>query len=172
MIILYCSSILISRYNIMALLFYITIFLFNFRINCSREIVGSFGFSVFRACQVYVFTFYLKTLLLTTPKSIYIGFSPLCYVEISAFHTSNIQRDRMASQKLEGLDEIDELIIKILKKAGKPLTTYQITKESGLSWSTIHTHLYKLMSLGHVSGELQKAKIGERKKRIWWLKEK
>ena len=68
----------------------------------------------------------------------------------------------------EMMDEIDELIESTLKKAGKPQSTYKIAKDTGLSWSTINAHCYKLKSMGIIGGKLEVAKIGQRKKLLWW----
>lgn len=68
----------------------------------------------------------------------------------------------------EMMDEIDELIESTLKKAGNPLSTYQVAKDTGLSWSTINAHCYKLKSMGIIGGKLEVAKIGQRKKLLWW----
>ncbi len=68
----------------------------------------------------------------------------------------------------EMMDEIDELIESTLKKAGKPQSTYQIAKDTGLSWSTINAHCYKLKSMRIIGGKLEVAKIGQRKKLLWW----
>ena len=68
----------------------------------------------------------------------------------------------------EMMDEIDELIESVLKKAGKPQSTYQVAKDTGLSWSTINVHCYKLKSMGVLGGRLETAKIGQRKKLLWW----
>ena len=70
------------------------------------------------------------------------------------------------------IDEIDELIELTLKKNAEPLSTYQLAKDTGLSWSTINAHCYKLKSMNIVKGKLEVAKIGQRKKLIWWVDNK
>lgn len=72
----------------------------------------------------------------------------------------------------EMMDEIDELIEKTLKKAGNPLSTYQLAKDTELSWSTINAHCYKLKSMGIIGGKLDFKKIGQRKKLLWWIETK
>ena len=68
------------------------------------------------------------------------------------------------------MDEVDLLIEKILKKSKDPLSTYDITKKAGVSWSTVNTHLYKLQALGLVDVQVFTQKIGERKRKMWKLK--
>ncbi len=70
------------------------------------------------------------------------------------------------------IDEIDELIESTLKKNAEPLSTYQLAKDTGLSWSTINAHCYKLKSMNVIKGKLVVAKIGQRKKLIWWVEKK
>ena len=70
------------------------------------------------------------------------------------------------------VDEIDELIESTLKKNAEPLSTYQLAKDTGLSWSTINAHCYKLKSMNVIKGKLVVAKIGQRKKLIWWVEKK
>lgn len=84
---------------------------------------------------------------------------------------SHIASDLMLMTKnemREMMDEIDELIESTLKKAGNPMSTYQVAKDTGLSWSTINAHCYKLKSMGIIGGKLEVAKIGQRKKLLWW----
>lgn len=75
----------------------------------------------------------------------------------------------MAKFDMEMLDEIDKLIIDTLKKH-KKLTTYQLAKQTKLSWSTVNSHCYKLKSMDAVDGKMEPARVGSRKKVIWWAK--
>ncbi len=61
-------------------------------------------------------------------------------------------------------------ILKVLKEAGEPLTTYQIAKKLNISWSTANTHCYRLKDEGKIDCEFRIAKIGESKKVYWKLK--
>ncbi|MEA3229987.1 MAG: winged helix-turn-helix domain-containing protein [archaeon] len=69
----------------------------------------------------------------------------------------------------EMMDEIDELIESTLETAGKPVSTYQLAKDTGLSWSTVNAHCYKMKSMGIVDGKFEVARIGQRKKLLWWV---
>ncbi len=64
------------------------------------------------------------------------------------------------------LSRIDELIMDILTKSNKPLTTYKIAKEAKLSWATVNIHCYKLMSYDILKNET--FDIGAGQKRILW----
>ena len=68
------------------------------------------------------------------------------------------------------LDEVDDLIVKIIRKEGKPASTYNIAKLCDISWATANSHCYKLKSLNVIDGKLESGKIGARKKVVWWLK--
>ncbi len=70
------------------------------------------------------------------------------------------------------MDDIDELIVSTLGQKDEPMSTYKIAKQTGLSWSTINTHCYKLKSLHVIDGRLEAAKIGQRKKLLWWVDKK
>ncbi len=68
--------------------------------------------------------------------------------------------------EIDMLDEIDKLILDILKK-NKQLTTYKLAKKAKLSWSTVNSHCYKLKSLNKADGKAEPARVGSRKKVIW-----
>jgi predicted transcriptional regulator len=70
--------------------------------------------------------------------------------------------------KMSDIDRIDELIIGLLNKSGKPVSTYKIAKETKLAWSTINIHCYKLKSLGLMDETTQVSHIGQ-KKVMWKL---
>jgi len=65
------------------------------------------------------------------------------------------------------LGKADKIIMKLLKKSERALSTYEIAKMLNLSWATANTHCYKLMSLGEISGRNEEVKIGMR--RIVWV---
>ncbi len=65
---------------------------------------------------------------------------------------------------------IEQLILDVLRKENKPLTTYQIAKKIGVSWSTANTYCYKLKDKGLIRGEEKSARIGMSKKMVWWIK--
>lgn len=77
----------------------------------------------------------------------------------------------MAKNEMEMLDEIDRLILKIMKKEG-PITTYQIAKMADISWSTANTHCYKMQAINVVKGRFEQEKIGARRKVVWRILEK
>ncbi len=64
---------------------------------------------------------------------------------------------------------VDEVTLKILKKHKRPISTYELAKQAGISWSTANTHCYKLKSEGVIKGKLETAKIGNSKKMVWWV---
>lgn len=74
----------------------------------------------------------------------------------------------MAKNEMEMLDEIDRLILKIIKKEGSQ-TTYQIAKLADISWSTANTHCYKMQAIGVLKGRFEQEKIGARRKVVWRL---
>lgn len=66
-------------------------------------------------------------------------------------------------------NEVDRLIVELLKKEKKPLSTYQIAKKTGISWGTVHTHCYKLKDMKVIKGEEKITRVGTNKKMVWWL---
>ncbi|HEX54942.1 MAG: hypothetical protein DRO95_02035 [Candidatus Altiarchaeales archaeon] len=68
------------------------------------------------------------------------------------------------------LTPIDRLIVRVIKSNKKPMSTYRISKKAKLSWSTINSHCYKLMSFGILDSRIVKTKFGQ-KKIFWKLKE-
>jgi len=66
------------------------------------------------------------------------------------------------------LDRIDELIVDILTKSDKPLTTYKLAKKANVAWSTVNIHCYKMKSMGLLSEKYINPEHG-RKKIIWKL---
>ena len=64
---------------------------------------------------------------------------------------------------------IESLILEVLRKEKKPLTTYQIAKKLGISWSTANTYCYKLKDRGAIKGEERAARVGLSKKMVWWI---
>ena len=69
----------------------------------------------------------------------------------------------------EKLTKAEQLIVDILKKNGKPLSTYEIAKQAGISWATVNVHCLKLKYMRVIEGSIQESKIGA-KKMMWWLK--
>jgi len=70
---------------------------------------------------------------------------------------------------VENMKSIEKLIVEILKKEKKPLTTYQIAKKLGIAWSTANTYCYKLKDKGIIKGEEKSARVGLSKKMMWWV---
>ncbi len=66
---------------------------------------------------------------------------------------------------------VDESILKLLKESSEPVSTYEIAKKLGISWSTANTHCYKLKDAGKVDSKEIVPKIGAGKKIVWFLKE-
>ncbi len=63
---------------------------------------------------------------------------------------------------------VDEELLKLLSKKG-PLSTYEIAKELGISWSTANMHLYRLKADGRVKRRTETPRIGMRKRVVWWV---
>ena len=63
---------------------------------------------------------------------------------------------------------VEEELVKLLSKKG-PLSTYEIAKELGISWSTANMHLYRLKAEGKVKRRTETQKIGMRKRVVWWV---
>jgi len=66
------------------------------------------------------------------------------------------------------IDRIDELILELLRKSEKPMSTYKIAKEAKLAWSTVNIHCYKLKSFDLLEEKTTISPIG-RKKVMWKL---
>ena len=64
---------------------------------------------------------------------------------------------------------IDELTLYVLKKYKRPMTTYEIAKAIGVSWSTANIHCHKLKSEGKLINKEEPARLGMGKKVLWWL---
>ncbi|MFH1364126.1 MAG: hypothetical protein ABIH52_00560 [Candidatus Aenigmatarchaeota archaeon] len=71
--------------------------------------------------------------------------------------------------KASSLDKADQMIIKILKSAAKPLSTYDIAKKLEISWSTANIHCYKMMAFGVLKSKEDEVKLGV-KRVTWWVK--
>lgn len=67
------------------------------------------------------------------------------------------------------MSKTDDLIKAVLVRSKKPLSTYEVAKLAGISWSTVNMHCYKLKSNGIVESKEEEAKTGA-KKVVWWLK--
>ncbi len=63
---------------------------------------------------------------------------------------------------------IDGLIITALKKSKEPLSTYGLAKHTGVSWSTVNAHCYKLKSGGAINERTERSHAGQ-KKVLWYL---
>ena len=64
--------------------------------------------------------------------------------------------------------KVDRLIRDVLKKE-KSLSTYEIAKKIGISWSTANSHCYKLKAFGVIDCKDEETKLGMRRI-VWWLK--
>jgi len=65
---------------------------------------------------------------------------------------------------------IDEIILKILRESKAPLSTYEIAKRLGISWSTANIHLKDLQINGKVKNEEQIVK--SKRRNVWWIEQK
>ena len=72
-------------------------------------------------------------------------------------------------EERENLRSIDELTIHVLKKYKKPMTTYEIAKALGISWSTANIHCHKLKAEGKLINKEEKARLGIGKRVLWWI---
>ncbi len=77
--------------------------------------------------------------------------------------------ERKYESNLEGTKSIDELTISVLKKHKKPMTTYEIAKALGISWSTANIHCHKLKAEGKLISKEEKARLGIGKRVLWWI---
>ena len=66
------------------------------------------------------------------------------------------------------LSDVDRLILDLLKKTGKPLSTYQIAKRAKITWPTANSHCYKLKSMNMIRNKQEKSKFGSNEKVVWW----
>ncbi len=66
----------------------------------------------------------------------------------------------------EHINAVDRLMMLALKKAKKPLSTYQIAKNANISWSTANTHCYKLKSIGVLDMKRVRNHFGQTK--VMW----
>ena len=65
------------------------------------------------------------------------------------------------------INKVDKLIKSALKE--KKLSTYEIAKKIGVSWSTANSHCYKLKSFGVIDCKDEETKVGM-KRIVWWIK--
>ncbi|MBU4246649.1 MAG: winged helix-turn-helix domain-containing protein [Nanoarchaeota archaeon] len=65
-------------------------------------------------------------------------------------------------------DTLDSAIRHVLFSSKKPLSTYEIAKKTGISWSTANMHCFKLKSQG-VFNNKRESSVGRRKKVVWWI---
>jgi len=66
------------------------------------------------------------------------------------------------------LSDVDKLILELLKKSEKPLSTYQIAKKAKITWPTANSHCYKLKSMNMIQNRQEKSKFGPNQKVVWW----
>ena len=69
----------------------------------------------------------------------------------------------------EELDDIDTLILNKIKKSDNGLNTYELSKMTNISWSTINIHCFRLLAMDHIISKLYDDSL-QRKKRIWTVK--
>ncbi len=67
---------------------------------------------------------------------------------------------------MEDLGKAARLIVGILRKSSRPLSTYEIAKFANISWATANIHCYKLLVSGMLESREEEAKIGV--KRVVW----
>ena len=67
-------------------------------------------------------------------------------------------------------DNLDSVIRDVLFRSQKPLSTYEIAKKAGVSWSTVNIHCFKLKTQGLFKNKSESI-IGRRKKVVWWISE-
>ena len=68
------------------------------------------------------------------------------------------------------MSPLDEEIVKILKQAERPLSTYEIAKKLKISWSTANLHCYKLKAMGVLKSKSVESKFGLKEKMVWWVR--
>jgi ribosomal protein S25 len=61
---------------------------------------------------------------------------------------------------------LDSLIQDVLRKSRKPLSTYELAKKTGVSWSTANIHCFKLKTAGVVKNRVEQ-RLGSRMRVIW-----
>lgn len=61
---------------------------------------------------------------------------------------------------------LDSLIQDLLRKSRKPLSTYELAKKTGVSWSTANIHCFKLKTAGVVKNRVEQ-RLGSRMRVIW-----
>lgn len=93
----------------------------------------------------------------------------------------------MGDKTRDSSQNLDSLIKSVLCESHKPLSTYEIAKKAGVSWSTANMHCFKLKAQGVLSNAQtassgvkrngavfrnnSEARAGRRKKVIWWVSE-
>lgn len=63
---------------------------------------------------------------------------------------------------------IDQRIVSYLKENGES-STYKLARGIRITWSTVLTHCYKLMSEGILNHKLEKNDVSGQKKKLWSL---
>lgn len=76
----------------------------------------------------------------------------------------------MGEKQSQGIS-VDDSILAVLKESREPLSTYELAKRLGVSWSTVNTHCYKLKDAGKIECTQILPKIGAGKKVVWFVKE-
>jgi len=61
------------------------------------------------------------------------------------------------------MNRIDKLILELLRKSPKPMSTYEIARKAKLTWSTVITHCYKLKSRGLLEEKTIVSPFGQKK---------
>jgi len=63
---------------------------------------------------------------------------------------------------------VEKELVRLLSKQG-PMSTYEVAKALGVSWSTANMHLYRLKAEGVVKRRTEMPKLGMRKRVVWWV---
>lgn len=63
---------------------------------------------------------------------------------------------------------LDSVMQDVLRKSRKPISTYELAKKAGVSWSTANIHCFKLKTAGVVKNKVEQ-KIGSRTRIVWWM---
>ncbi len=69
---------------------------------------------------------------------------------------------------IDSTANLDSLVQNVLRKSRKPISTYELAKKAGVSWSTANIHCFKLKTAGVVKNRIER-KLGSRMRVVWWI---
>ena len=70
---------------------------------------------------------------------------------------------------MERLNERERKLLKYLNAQEEPMSTYMITKDTGIPWTTVYTNCGNLLRLRLVDTKYIEVAVTSRSKQVWFI---